>query len=90
MVIRKIHKIRDKNPETLPHAHLYLEDVKEITNILLEATAPALTRFREEAKVVYRAGDSQTDTSTIFELRVAAPQIFRSASGHGRSIIVFN
>ena len=86
MVIRKIHKIRDKNPETLPHAHLYLEDVQEITNILLEATAPVLTRFREEAKVVYRAGDSQTDSiddlrtlggsATDFQVSVGSRSLF--------------
>src|ERR1700720_2374004 len=86
MVIRTIHKIRDKNPETLPHAHLYLEDVQEITNILLEATAPVLTRFREEARVVYRAGDSQMDSiddlralggsATDFQISVGSRSLF--------------
>ena len=88
MVIRKIHKIRDKNPETLPHAHLYLEDVEEIANILLEATAPVLTRFREEAKVVYRAGDSQMDSiddlrtqggsATDFQISVGSRSLYNS------------
>ena len=88
MVIRKIHKIRDKNPETLPHAHLYLEDVEEIANILLEATAPVITRFREEAKVVYRAGDLQMDSiddlralggsATDFQVSVGSRSLYNS------------
>jgi hypothetical protein len=86
MVIRKIHTGRDKIPDTLPHAHLYLEDVQEITNILLEATAPVLTRFREEARVVYRAGDSQMDSiddlralggsATDFQISVGSRSLF--------------
>jgi hypothetical protein len=93
MVIQKIHKIRDRIPDTLPHAHLYLEDVQEIANILLEATAPVLTRFREEAKVVYRAGDSQTDSiddlrtlggsATDFQVSVGSRSLFNSVQLRG-------
>jgi hypothetical protein len=88
MVIQKIHKTRGKIPDMLPHAHLYLEDVQEIANILLEATAPVLTRFREEAKVVYRAGDSQTDSiddlrtlggsATDFQVSVGSRSLYNS------------
>jgi len=100
MVIRKIFKIRDKIrdkipdktrdkiPDTLPHAHLYLEDVQEITNILLEATAAVLTKFREEAKVVYRAGDLQMDSiddlralggsATDFQVSVGSRSLYNS------------
>ncbi len=92
MVIRKIPKIGDKIrakiPDTLPHAHLYLEDVQEITNILLEATAPVVTRFREEAKVVYRAGDWEMDSiddlrtqggsATDFQISVGSRSLFNS------------
>jgi hypothetical protein len=83
-----IHKIRGKIPDTLPHAHLYLEDVQEITNILLEATAPVITRFREEAKVVYRTGDLQTDSiddlralggsATDFQVSVGSRSLYNS------------
>src|ERR1700755_404701 len=93
MVIQKTHKIRDRIPDTLPHAHLYLEDVQEITNILLEATAPVLTRFREEAKVVYRVGDSQTDSiddlrtlggsATDFQVSVGSRSLFNSVQFRG-------
>jgi len=88
MVIQKIHEIRGKIPDTLPHAHLYLEDVQEITNILLEATAPVITRFCEEAKVVYRAGDSQMDSiddlrtlggsATDFQISVGSRSLYNS------------
>jgi len=88
MVIQKTHKIRGKIPDTLPHAHLYLEDVQEITNILLEATAPVITRFREETKVVYRAGDWEMDSiddlrtlggsATDFQISVGSRSLFNS------------
>jgi hypothetical protein len=88
MVIQKIHKTRGKIPDTLPHAHLYLEDVEEIANILLEATAAVLTRFREEAKVVYRAGDLQMDSiddlrtlggsATDFQVSVGSRSLYNS------------
>jgi len=88
MVIQKIHKLRDKIPDTLPHAHLYLEDVQEITNILLEATAAVLTKFHEKAKVVYRVGNLQTDSlddlrtlggsTTDFQVSVGSRSLFNS------------
>src|SRR5246127_1813523 len=88
MIIRRLFKIRDKIPDTLPHAHLYLEDVQQITNILLEATAPVLTRFHEEAKVVYRAGDLQMDSiddlralggsATDFQVSVGSRSLYNS------------
>src|SRR5246127_69630 len=88
MVIQKIYKIRDKIPDTLPHAHLYLEDVEEITNILLEATAAVLTKFHEKAKVVYRVGNLQTDSiddlrtlggsTTDFQVSVGSRSLFNS------------
>jgi hypothetical protein len=88
MVIQRIHKIRGKFPDTLPHAHLYLEDVQEITNILLEATAAVLTNFREKAKVVYRVGDLQMDSiddlqtlggsATDFQVSVGSRSLYNS------------
>src|ERR1700756_3610647 len=88
MIIRRLFKIRDKIPDTLPHAHLYLEDVQEITNILLEATAPVLTQFHEKAKVVYRAGDLQMDSiddlralggsATDFQVSVGSRSLYNS------------
>src|SRR6201982_3400823 len=93
MVIQKIHKNRGKIPDTLPHAHLYLEDVEEIADILLEATAPVLTRFREEAKVVYRAGGSQTDSiddlrtlggsATDFQVSVGSRSLYNTVQLRG-------
>ena len=93
MVIQKTHKIRGKIPDTLPHAHLYLEDVQEITNILLEATAPVLTQFHEKAKVVYRVGDLQTDSiddlrtlggsATDFQVSVGSRSLFNSVQLRG-------
>ncbi len=93
MAIRKIHKIRDKIPDTLPHAHLYLEDVQEITNILLEATAAVLTRFNEKAKVVYRAGDLEMDSIddlrtqggsvTDFQISVGSRSLYNSVQLRG-------
>jgi hypothetical protein len=93
MVIQKTHKIRRKIPDTLPHAHLYLEDVQEITNILLEATAPVLTQFHEKAKVVYRVGDLQTDSiddlrtlggsATDFQVSVGSRSLFNSVQLRG-------
>ena len=70
MVIQKIHKLRDKLPDTLPHAHLYLEDVQEIANILLEATADVLSRFREEAKVTL--GRTKQKMETVFRKETRA------------------
>jgi len=93
MIIRKIFKIRDKIPDTLPHAHLYLEDVQQITNILLEATAPVLTKFHEEAKVVYRAGDLQMDSiddlralggsATDFQVSVGSRSLYNTVQMRG-------
>src|SRR6201981_3667316 len=93
MVIQKIHKTRGKIPDTLPHAHLYLEDVQQITNILLEATAPVLTRFHEEAKVVYRAGDLQMDSiddlralggsATDFQVSVGSRSLYNNVQLRG-------
>ena len=93
MVIRKIHTGRDKIPDTLPHAHLYLEDVQEITNILLEATAAVLTKFHEKAKIVYRVGDLQTDSiddlrtlggsATDFQVSVGSRSLFNSVQLRG-------
>jgi len=93
MVIRKIHTGRDKILDTLPHAHLYLEDVQEITNILLEATAAVLTKFHEKAKVVYRVGDLQTDSiddlrtlggsATDFQVSVGSRSLFNSVQLRG-------
>ena len=93
MVIQKIHKIRDRIPDTLPHAHLYLEDVQQITNILLEATAPVLTKFHEKAKVVYRVGDLQTDSiddlrtlgggATDFQVSVGSRSLYNSVQLRG-------
>ena len=93
MVIQKIHKIRGKIPDTLPHAHLYLKDVQEITNILLEATAAVLTTFHEKAKVVYRVGDLQTDSIddlrtlggsvTDFQVSVGSRSLFNSVQLRG-------
>jgi hypothetical protein len=93
MVIQKIHKIRGKIPDTLPHAHLYLEDVQEITNILLEATAPVLAKFHEKAKIVYRVGDLQTDSiddlrtlggsATDFQVSVGSRSLYNSVQLRG-------
>jgi len=93
MVIQKIHKIRGKIPDTLPHAHLYLEDVQEITNILLEATAAVLTKFHEKAKVVYRVGDLQTDSiddlrtlgggATDFQVSAGSRSLYNSVQLRG-------
>jgi hypothetical protein len=93
MVIQKTHKIRGKIPDTLPHAHLYLEDVQEITNILLEATAAVLTTFHEKAKVAYRVGDLQTDSiddlrtlggsATDFQVSVGSRSLYNSVQLRG-------
>ena len=90
---QKTHKIRGKISDTLPHAHLYLEDVQEITNILLEATAAVLTTFHEKAKVVYRVGDLRTDSieelrtlggsTTDFQVSVGSRSLYNSVQLRG-------
>jgi len=92
--IHKIHgKIRGKIPDTLPHAHLYLEDVQKITNILLEATAAVLTKFNEKAKVVYRVGNLQMDSiddlrtrggsATDFQISVGSRSLYNTVQMRG-------
>ena len=58
MSIRTIHEL----PSELPHAHLYLEDIEEISKILLEAYAPYFREREKEAKIVYTVGDPRMDS----------------------------
>jgi hypothetical protein len=65
MAIQKIRQV----PHKLPYAHLYLDDVEDISKILLEAYTPVLARWKEEAKVTYRAGDLQMDSIEDLQIR---------------------
>lgn len=59
MSIEKIREI----PRDLPPARLYLDDIKELTQIMVDACAPVLLRFHEEPNVVYIFGKgSRQDT----------------------------
>jgi hypothetical protein len=54
-----IHRIR-RIPDELPHARLYLDDIEEISKILLESHAAA--EIGKKAKIVYSVGDVQMDS----------------------------
>jgi hypothetical protein len=58
MAIRTIKTI----PSELPHARLYLDDIEEISSILLEAAAPLFAKLKEEAKICYAIGDTKMDS----------------------------
>jgi hypothetical protein len=81
MAIRKISEI----PETLPFARLYLDDIEEVSTILLDAYAPYFNARNDEAVIVYNVGDSQMDTlddlrtlggsSSNFEMRITGGKL---------------
>ena len=58
MAVKKIHEI----PTELPHAHLYLDDIEEISKILLEGASPEPATRHENAEIHYVVGDLQMDT----------------------------
>ncbi len=58
MAIQRIHEL----PRELPHARLFLDDIEEISMILLNAYTPAPPEEREEAKITYTIGDSRMDS----------------------------
>jgi len=90
MAIRKIHEL----PNELPHARLYLDDIEEISKILLEACSASLKKFGEELNIVYTIGDSQMDSiedlqtrggsTTALEIKVGK---WGSAGVHFRGIL---
>jgi hypothetical protein len=57
-----IKKIRE-TPSELPHARLYLDDVEDISKLLLDAYTPIFAKWKkEEAKIRYRFGDTEMDS----------------------------
>lgn len=52
MTITKIREV----PSKLPPACLYLDDIREITNILIDAYTPVVARAGKEATVMYTFG----------------------------------
>jgi hypothetical protein len=77
MAIRNISALPDK----LPYARLYLNDIEEISKLILDAYSPHHSKMsKEELKIVYTVGDSEMDTisdletlggsSAQFEIRV--------------------
>src|SRR5437899_8494815 len=66
-----IEKIREV-PRDLPAARLYLDDIKEITQIMVDAVAPILLRFHEDPNVVYTFGHgsrASTKATSIEDLK---------------------
>lgn len=58
MVIQRIRNV----PTELPHARLYLDDIEEISKILLESHAAVAAEIKKEAKIVYSVSDVQMDS----------------------------
>jgi hypothetical protein len=58
MAIRTIRQL----PRRLPHARLFLDDIEEISNVLLEAYKQPLAKMGEEVKILYTAGDREMDS----------------------------
>lgn len=58
MAIRTIREV----PSDLPHARLYLVDIEEISQILLEAAKPGIAKRMGEAEISYSIGDTKMDS----------------------------
>jgi hypothetical protein len=58
MAIRTIPTV----PSELPHARLYLDDIEEISSILLKAAALDLAKWGREARISYAIGDTKMDS----------------------------
>jgi hypothetical protein len=67
MAIQKIHKLRDKIPDTLPHAHLYLEKAKVVYRV-----GNLQTDSLDDLRTL---GGSTTD----FQVSVGSRSLFNSA-----------
>jgi hypothetical protein len=64
MAIRTIREI----PSKLPHAHLYLDDIEEVSTILL-AAAPASADQKEQPRIIYTIGDTELDSIADLQTR---------------------
>jgi hypothetical protein len=82
MAIRKKREFPDK----LPHAHLYLDDVEEISKILLEAYEPVLGERGEQAQIVYSADDSEMDSIDDLKTRGGSTTHFQIIVGSLRTL----
>src|SRR3981081_3622680 len=58
MSIQRIHTV----PSDLPHARLYLDDLEEISRILVDALVSSSDEGLEQSRVVYRVGDLRMDS----------------------------
>jgi hypothetical protein len=65
MAVKRIHKV----PDELPHAHLFLDDIEEISKILLAAHEPVLAHTKREPRISFVIKDSQMDSIEDLKVR---------------------
>ena len=82
MAIRKKREFPDK----LPHAHLYLDDVEEISKILLEAYETVLGEHGEQAQIVYSVDDSEMDSIDDLKTRGGSTTHFQVTIGSVKTL----
>ncbi len=86
MAIQKIHEL----PGELPHARLFLDDIEEISKILLNAYTASLAETRKEAKITYTIGDLRMDSIDDLQTLGGSTTDFRITVGeHGSAEVGF-
>jgi len=87
MAIQRVHEL----PRELPHGRLFLDDIEEISMILLDAYKPSLAEAPEEAKITYTIGDSRMDSiADLQTLGGSTTKLRISVGDHFSAVVGFN